>query len=70
MVKYGILSEYFNYISYDIDNDYESIDGWYYEKFYDLFIRFRIIVGSRIFGDKKFLESLTYIKNSKNYNSY
>lgn len=53
MIKYGILSEHFNYITYDSDNEYEAIDDWTYDKFHELFIRFRIIVGSRIFGYDK-----------------
>jgi hypothetical protein len=54
MIKYDILSEHFNYVIYDMDEfEYDAINDWCYEKFRNLFIRFRIIVGSRIFGYDK-----------------
>jgi len=54
MVKYNILSDHFNNVLYNLDDlDYETIDDWSYDKFHELFIYFRIIVGSRVFGYTK-----------------
>lgn len=58
IIKYGILVEHFNNMTYIMEDlEYNVIDNWEYDKFHTLFIFFRIIVGSRIFGyDKNNIE--------------
>lgn len=54
MIKYGILVEHFNNITYNnVDFEYNVVDNWEYDKFHTLFLRFYIIVSSRIFGYDK-----------------